>query len=182
MTGESVRLDGPVVLVEPSPQWPAMYAEQERLIRAALGDSVRLVEHAGSTSVPGLAAKPILDILLAVPDSRDEAAYVPPLEATGYLLAIREPDWYEHRLFRRVAPRVNLHVFSEGCPELDQTLLFRDWLRSHDDDRARYERTKRELAARSWAYVQEYADAKTDVIQSILARARGDGSSSTTAD
>jgi GrpB-like predicted nucleotidyltransferase (UPF0157 family) len=97
---------------------------------------------------------------------------VPDLEATGYVLRIREPDWFEHRMLKKTSPDVNLHVFSEGCPEVDRMLLFRDWLRDNESDRALYERTKRELATRDWKYLQDYADAKTAVVQEIMARAQ----------
>jgi GrpB-like predicted nucleotidyltransferase (UPF0157 family) len=171
--GGRPRLDGPVELTAADPAWPAHFEEQAARIRAALGRIVVQLEHAGSTSVPGLSAKPIIDIVLAVPDSADERAYVPPLEAAGYRLAIREPDWYEHRLLKGTGPSVNLHVFSAGSPEIVRMLRFRDWLRAHEDERDLYERTKRELAARTWAYVQDYADAKGEVVEGILARATG---------
>ena len=150
---------------------PALYEREAARIRSLLGDRVRLLEHAGSTSVPGLAAKPIIDIELAVPDSADEPAYVPDLEAGGYVLRGREPDWFEHRLFKGTDPAVNLHVFTEGSPEIDRTLAFRDRLRTDEDDRRLYEATKRELAARDWVYVQDYADAKDEIVAAILGRA-----------
>ncbi len=134
-----------------------------------------MVEHVGSTSVPSLAAKPIVDIILAVADSADEAAYVPPMEAAGWLLRIREPGWFEHRLFKDPDWMVNLHVFSAGCPEIDRMLAFRDRLRADDGERLRYEAAKRELAARHWTYVQGYADAKGEVIASILSGALSGG-------
>ena len=121
--------------------------------------------------MPGLAAKPIIDIVLAIPDSSDEPAYVPPMEAAGYVLRIREPEWFEHRLFKDADQSVNVHVFTEGTLEIRRMIAFRDWLRSHDEDRLLYERTKRELAARDWKYVQHYADAKTDVVAAIMERA-----------
>lgn len=162
---------GPIALAEYDPGWPALFEREAARIRGALGDRALLVEHAGSTSVPGLAAKPIVDIVLAVPDSSDEGAYVPALEAAGYALRIREPDWYEHRVFRGPDTDINLHVFSRGCEEIDRMLAFRDHLRTNDADRALYERTKRELAAREWEFVQDYADAKTEVVEEIVARA-----------
>lgn len=131
------------------------------------------VEHVGSTSVPGLVAKPIIDMLLVVTDSSAEAEYVPPMEAAGYTLRIREPDWYEHRLFKGPLANINLHVFSAGCREISRMLRFRDHLRGNEDDRELYQRTKQELAARQWRYVQEYADAKTEVVEAIIARASG---------
>jgi len=121
--------------------------------------------------VPGLAAKPIVDVLLVLGDSSDESSYLPALEAAGYRLVIREPDWHEHRVFKGPDTNVNLHVFTAGSPEIERVLAFRDWLRSHDDDRDRYERTKRELATREWTYIQNYADAKSEVVESIIARA-----------
>jgi GrpB-like predicted nucleotidyltransferase (UPF0157 family) len=161
----------PIELVEYDPRWPELFRREEARIRAALGDRVLRLEHTGSTSVPGLAAKPIIDMLLVVPNSADEPAYVLALEAAGYVLRIREPDWYEHRLFKGPDTNVNLHVLSEGCPEIERILLFRDWLRTNEADRELYARTKRELAQREWKYVQNYADAKTAVIEEIIARA-----------
>jgi GrpB-like predicted nucleotidyltransferase (UPF0157 family) len=169
--GEPVRVDGPIALSEYDPQWPHLFEREAARVRQALGDRVLLLEHCGSTSVPGLAAKPIIDIVLAVADSADEPAYVPDLEAAGYVLRIREPDWYEHRVFKGPDTNVNMHVFTAGCPEIDRMLAFRDRLRSDDAERELYERTKRELAARQWRYVQNYADAKTEVVQAITARA-----------
>ena len=132
-----------------------------------------LLEHVGSTSVPGLSAKPVIDYVLEVPDSRDEASYVPALEDDGFVLRIREPDWFEHRLLKTPSIEGNLHVFSAGCDETRRMLLFRDWLRTHDDDRKLYEDTKDKLSAQIWAYTQDYADAKSEVVSEILARAEG---------
>jgi GrpB-like predicted nucleotidyltransferase (UPF0157 family) len=169
--GELKPLSGPVELIDYDPAWPGLFQREAERIRAVLGERAVLVEHTGSTSVPGLAAKPIIDITLAVPDSGDEKAYAPALAAAGYVLRIREPDWYEHRVFKGPDTSVNLHVFSEGCAEIDRMLSFRDWLRANAADRELYERTKRELAAREWKYVQDYADAKTAVVEEIVARA-----------
>ena len=132
------------------------------------------IEHVGSTSVPGLAAKPLIDIVLVVADTTDEDAYVPPLEAAGYVLRIREPDWFEHRLFKGPDTNVNVHTFSEGSEEVDRMVGFCDWLRTHDDDRDLYLAAKRELAQREWKYVQNYADAKSTVVREILVRALGE--------
>ncbi len=176
--GEKPVLNGQIVLVEPDPAWPQVYAGEAVKIRAALGERVMQLEHVGSTSVPGLLAKPLIDILLVVADSADEAEYIPALEAAGYTLTVREPGWYEHRMLRGDNPAVNLHVFSPGCAEAARMLLMRDWMRSHPEDRDLYAQTKRELAARTWKYTQHYADAKGAVVEAILARAtaayRGD--------
>jgi len=169
--GEPKIHDGPITLADYDPAWPQQFATEEARIRAALGERARLVEHAGSTSVPGLAAKPNIDVVLAVPDSADEPGYLPDLEAAGYALRVREPDWHEHRMFsRREEIAVQVHVFTAGSPEIDRMLAFRDRLRSVPEERERYLAAKRELAARRWRYVQDYADAKTEVIEEILAR------------
>src|SRR5262249_10913328 len=155
------------------PQWPSMYEKLVGEIRGALGSKALIVEHVGSTSVQGLSAKPVIDIVLAVADSADELSYVPPLECLGYVLRIREPDWFEHRLLKTPVIKGNLHVFSHGCEEISRMVSFRDRLRTDADDRNLYEHAKRELAARQWTYIQDYADAKSDVIRQILANARG---------
>jgi GrpB-like predicted nucleotidyltransferase (UPF0157 family) len=169
--GERKPHNAPVTLVEYDPAWPALFEREAARIRAALGETVVHLEHTGSTSVPGLAAKPVIDITLIVPDSADESAYLPKLEAAGYTLRIREPHWHEHRLLMGPDTVVQVHVFSAGSVELERMVGFRDWLRTHGDDRELYERTKRELAARTWRHIQHYADAKTAVVEAIIARA-----------
>lgn len=163
--------NAPIALAEYDPCWPALFDREASRIRAALGSTARQVEHAGSTSVPGLAAKPIIDIVLAVPDSADEPAYVPALEAAGYVLWAREPDWFEHRMFKGPDAEINLHVFTAGAGEIDKMLLFRDWLRTCEADREAYLAVKRELAQRTWRHVQHYADAKSSIVAQIVARA-----------
>jgi GrpB-like predicted nucleotidyltransferase (UPF0157 family) len=161
-----------IELLDYQPEWPALFERMATRIRAALGERALVLEHVGSTSVPGLAAKPIIDVLLAVAHSSDEPAYVPAMEAAGFVLHAREPNWYEHRLIKGANPNANIHVLSQGCPEIDRMLLFRDWIRSNAADRELYERTKRELAKRVWKYVQNYADAKTEIVEEIIARAK----------
>jgi GrpB-like predicted nucleotidyltransferase (UPF0157 family) len=175
--GELEPYESTITLVEYDPEWPRSFEREAGRIRAALGTRVLALEHVGSTSVPGLAAKPIIDIALVVPDSADEPAYVPLLERAGYVLRIREPEWYEHRLFKGPDTNVNLHVFSTGCEEVPRMVGFRDRLRRNDADRALYERSKRELAQRTWRYVQNYADAKSEIVAEILRRAETDGGS-----
>ena len=169
--GEAPSQWRPVVLAEYDPAWPQLFDREAERLRGALGAAVLQLEHTGSTSVPGLAAKPVIDIVLVVQDSSDEDAYLPRLEAAGYELRIREPDLDEHRMFTGPDTKVHVHVFSRGCTEIEQMVRFRDRLRANDSDRELYERTKRELAAREWKFVQNYADAKTEVIEEILARA-----------
>ncbi len=168
MSDERQRL---VQLHDYDPAWPAAFERERDIIAAALGDVAVQIDHTGSTSVPGLAAKPIIDITLSVRDIDDEDSYLPQLEAAGYTFVLREPDWFRHRLFQRQPRVVNLHVFEAGCSEVAQMLGFRDWLRAHADDRDLYERTKRDLAERDWTIVQDYADAKTEVVLEIKRRA-----------
>jgi GrpB-like predicted nucleotidyltransferase (UPF0157 family) len=170
--GEPRPLAGRIVLADYDPAWPERYRREAGRVRAALGGRALLLEHVGSTAVPGLAAKPIVDVVLEVADPADERAWLPALEAAGYVLVIREPDWYQHRVLKGPDTDVNLHVFPRGCPEVQRMLAFRDHLRANRPDRELYERTKRELAGRDWKYVQNYADAKTAVVEEIVARAR----------
>jgi GrpB-like predicted nucleotidyltransferase (UPF0157 family) len=170
--GELHPLEKPIEVVDYDPRWPRLFADEAAKIGQALGERARRIEHVGSTSVPGLAAKPLIDIALVVDSTVNEPSYVPALERAGYTLRIREPEWFEHRMFRGRDPDVNLHVFPVGCEEVERMLAFRDWLRTHEEDRRVYEQTKRELAKRSWKYAQNYADAKTSVVREIMARAR----------
>ena len=170
--GERKPFNSAVYLAPYDPAWPSLFNRLKKQIREALGDKILLLEPVGPTAVPGLSAKPIIDIVLAVEDSSDESSYVKPLEKKGYTLRNREPDWHEHRLLKPPDVEGKLHVFSAGCEEIGQMLLFRDRLWNNTDDRLLYEETKRELAARTWKYRQNYADAKSEVVQEILARAR----------
>jgi GrpB-like predicted nucleotidyltransferase (UPF0157 family) len=162
---------GKIEIRDYDPAWPAMFETEAARIVRALGAIAVAVDHTGSTSVPGLAAKPIIDITLSVPDTTNEPAYVSALEAAGYRFVVREPGWFEHRLFKGDAPKVNLHVFTAGCPEVERMKRYRDWLRANPADRALYEATKRRLAGQDWAVVQDYADAKSEVVAEIMARA-----------
>jgi GrpB-like predicted nucleotidyltransferase (UPF0157 family) len=153
------------------PEWPRLFEREAARLRSVLGQRVVRLEHAGSTSVPGLPAKPLIDMVLELPDSSDEPTYLPDLEAAGYKLVIHEPEWFEHRVFKGPDTNVNLHVFTAGSAEVERMLRFRDWLRGNPADLELYARTKRELAARDWKYVQQYADAKSAVVREIMARA-----------
>ncbi len=160
-----------IVVVDYDPAWSERFRREAAKIRAALGEAALAIEHIGSTAVPGLAAKPIVDILLVVEDSSNEISYVPALEGAGYVLRVRERDFHEHRMLRTTARDVHVHVFSEGSPEIDRYLLLRDHLRRDEEDRELYARTKRDLATRDWPSMQHYAEAKTGVIEGIIARA-----------
>lgn len=160
---------GPVTLVAWDPVWPERFEREAGRIREALGTVSLRVEHIGSTAVPGLAAKPVVDILLTVADVDAEAGFVPPLEAAGYVLRVREP---RHRMLRTPDLGVHVHVYADDDPECERYLVFRDRLRADAGDRAAYERLKRELATRDWADRQDYADAKGELVEAIIARGR----------
>jgi GrpB-like predicted nucleotidyltransferase (UPF0157 family) len=166
--GAPVRED--IEVVPYRPEWPAMYRRLAGAIRRRLGSAALDVEHVGSTAVPGLAAKPVIDIDLTVADPRDEAVYVPPLEGLGYDLIIREPGWHQHRCLRLEAPMVNLHVFGPDCPETIRHRLFREWLHAHPEDRELYARAKAG-AVEGAAVVMEYNLRKQPVIREIYERA-----------
>jgi len=172
VVGKRKPLNDTIYLAPYNPAWPAMFSELAGRVRDALSEQALLLEHVGSTSVEGLSAKPIIDMLLIVADSSQETTYVPPLEARGFALRRREPEWFEHRLLKSTDIKANLHVFSTECPEIDRMLTFRDWLRANPEDRLLYEDAKRKLAAQTWRFVQNYADAKTGIIAKILGRAR----------
>lgn len=160
-----------ITFVDYDPRWPELFKLGANRVRSALGNKALRVEHVGSTSVPGLCAKPIIDILLVVVDSADEPSYVPALEVAGYILQVREPEWFEHRLFKGPDTDINLHVFSVGTSEVERMLCFRDWLRVNEADRGNYALVKRNLAQRKWRHVQHYADAKTLIVEEIMERA-----------
>ena len=166
--GKISELSGRIELKEYDPAWNALYETERQKICKALNRDGIVIEHVGSTSVPGLCAKPIIDILLLVEDSSDEGSYVPELEKVGYVMRVREPDWYGHRMLKGVEPEVNLHVFSIGCSEAQRMLDFRDWLQTHEADRNLYADTKRRLVQKKWKYLQDYADAKSGVVCEIL--------------
>lgn len=167
------RVGGPealtITLHDYDPGWVDAYTEHRGRIRAALAAADVRIEHIGSTSVPGLAAKPIIDILVGVDDITAEEDYLDPLLAAGYELRVREPG---HRLVRTPERDVHVHIYERQHPAVDEYLLLRDRLRSDPDDRALYESTKRALLASRWDDMNDYADAKTDVILAIKARAR----------
>jgi GrpB-like predicted nucleotidyltransferase (UPF0157 family) len=169
--GPAGPIKGKIEIAPYDHEWPRLYEREAARIRKTLEDRVLLLEHVGSTAVPGLAAKPVIDIDLQVADTRDENAYVPRLTLEGYVLNLREPDWYEHRLFKGPDTNINLHVFGPQSDEIERHLLLRDWLREHPEDRDLYQNTKIELARREFRNVNEYAAAKTGVVIEILKRA-----------
>ncbi|KAK2040764.1 UPF0157-domain-containing protein [Colletotrichum somersetense] len=159
----------------PNPEWPAQFEKLKSLIDAALGPVALSVNHVGSTSVPKLPAKAVIDIDLAVADPTDEDAYAPALERVGFQFLVREPEWHEHRFFAMYEPyHCNLHVFKEGTAELVRHIIMKEWLIANDDDRELYARTKMEAAEVSNSLGEEVMDynlRKENVIREILQRA-----------
>lgn len=163
-------LNGRVELVAYDAGWPEIFCELRDDILSALGSSTSTLEHVGSTSVPGLASKPVIDIVLLVKDSATEETYIPQLVAAGFLHHLREPGWFEHRLLKHKVHQVNLHVFTAGCEEATRMIRFRDYLRSNQDGRIEYEQVKRRLADQKWTFMQDYAEAKGKTIRALLAQ------------
>jgi GrpB-like predicted nucleotidyltransferase (UPF0157 family) len=159
-----------IVVEDYDPAWVERFAAASSALREVLGGLIIEVEHVGSTSVPGLAAKPIIDIDLLVADTADESRYVPILETLGYRLVLREPWWHGHRMLVSSAEDINLHVWPQAAPEPIRHRLFRDWLRSHPEDRELYASTKRRLARETVDRPGDYSLAKNAVIDDIYTR------------
>jgi GrpB-like predicted nucleotidyltransferase (UPF0157 family) len=160
------RESGFVAVVAPDPSWAERFATHRARIATALGPVAARIEHIGSTSVPGLAAKPIVDVLV-IGDGFDEPVLVELLPPAGYERRVSEPG---HAMFRTPEHDVHVHAW-EQANDVRRHLLFRDWLRADATDRARYEREKVELATRRWDDVNRYADAKSAIVAEITERA-----------
>ena len=169
---ESVLIGGlevrDIVVVSYRPEWPETFRLHAERISAALGEAALRIEHIGSTAVPGLAAKPIVDMLVVVENSADERTYLQPMLDSGYQLRVREPNFEQHRMFRTPERDVHVHFLSAGSSEIERYLMFRDALRSNADWRDKYLALKRTLAGKEWRDMNVYAAAKTDVIEEII--------------
>ncbi len=171
---ESPWVDGAPVLERievqaHAPTWAAQFLALKQDLQAALTGKAVAIEHVGSTAVPDLLAKPVIDIDLIVADPDDEGAYVPELASLGYRLTVRERSWYQHRMLRLDAPRANLHVFGPACPEHVRHLLFRDWLRAHPQDRLHYADAKAQ-AKTDADTAPTYNQRKQAVVRAIYAK------------
>lgn len=165
-----------IVLKPYDENWSILFEREKQRISTILKDKALMIEHIGSTSVPGLIAKPIIDILLVVEDAGKEEDYVDDLVAHGYILRIKEPDFENHHMFLGPDTDIHLHVFSQDSKEIEKYLLFRNYLRNHQEAKEFYANTKKALAKKKWKYVQNYADAKSDVVQQIMDAARKENS------
>lgn len=168
-----------ILIVEPNPAWPQQFLDTTARIERALGTTAKAIHHVGSTSVPGLPAKNVIDVDLVVMDIHDEDSYVKPLKRAGFSFLFREPAWHQHRFFVDEGDRpgsypINLHVFGPDCPEVEKHRIFRDWLSKTPDDLQRYATVKRESAAASESAgetIQQYNMRKEKVLREILNRA-----------
>ncbi|GAA0935437.1 GrpB family protein [Virgisporangium aurantiacum] len=170
LVGEPPERWAAIVIEEYDPGWADRFAAAAAHLTAHIGRGVHAIEHVGSTAVPGLAAKPIIDIDLLLDDTADESRYLPALEGIGYRLVLREPWWYGHRMLVSETADVNLHVWPHDAPEPVRHKLFRDWLREHPDDRDRYAAAKRRIAGETVDRPGDYSLAKNDVIDRIYDR------------
>jgi putative glutamine amidotransferase len=162
-------------LADPDPAWPAAFEAEAERIRAALGDVAVRVEHVGSTAVPGLTAKPIIDIQVSVDAMAPRDRFVEPLVELGYRF-VADPTDVEHEFLSRDVDGVRthqIHVCPAGSEWERRHLRFRDHLRTHPDDAAAYAELKRGLAADHPNDVFSYVDGKTSFIREIEARAAG---------
>lgn len=153
-------------IVDYRPEWAAWFTQEKARIEAAVGSTVRRIEHVGSTAVPGFAAGPIVDVMVSVDDPEDEPSYVPAMEGAGYVLRVREPG---HRMFRTPERDVRVHFWKAGSEDERRHITFRDRLRSSADDRAEYEQNKRKLATQ-YRDMNAYAEAKGTIIERIVRR------------
>lgn len=161
-------------IVDYKDYWPDDFSELQARIRSALGPATLDVHHVGSTSVPGLSARSVIDIDLVVADPADEAAYVPALERVGLVLYFRQPLYYGHRFLGCQEPDANIHVYGPDCPDVARHLIFRDWLRAHPEDRDKYEAVKRDVAVVAEGKGEtgnQYGKRKEWVVREILSRA-----------
>jgi GrpB-like predicted nucleotidyltransferase (UPF0157 family) len=168
-----------IAIVEPNPAWSQRFLDTKVRIEDALGSTTVAILHTGSTSIPGLPAKDIIDVDLVVKDIKDENSYVEALERAGFLFLLREADWHQHRFFVDEGDRpgsypINLHVFGPDCPEVEKHRIFREWLLKSPEDLQSYAMVKRECAAASEAAgesMQEYTIRKDKVVREILNKA-----------
>ena len=166
-----------ITILEPNPEWPQRFEEVKERIQKALGALILDIAHSGSTSVPGLPAKDIIDVDLTLKDAMDELSYVKPLEEAGFRFLLREPQWHQHRFFVENWPKayhVNLHVWGSDSPEVARHRIFRDWLLKMPADRELYAKVKREAAEQTAVAgdsMMDYTQRKDKTIHEILGRA-----------
>lgn len=164
-----------VMIVDYDPQWPILYEEEKARILGVIGHKVVAIEHIGSTAVPGLGAKPIIDIMVAVRHLSEAEQCIEPLQSVGYEYVPEHEDFIpERRYFRKGHPETHrhLHIVEPTSDFWERHLFFRDYLRAHPKVARQYYELKRQLATKSGSDRQTYTDAKTPFIESVITRAR----------
>jgi GrpB-like predicted nucleotidyltransferase (UPF0157 family) len=169
-------LPAPVIIVEYDPRWPALYQEERDLIMSAVGEWIVAIDHVGSTAVPGLGGKQIIDIMPAVRSLADVEHCIEPLKRVGYEYV---PEYNEilpeRRYFHKGPPEArsfHLHVTQRTSEFWERHVLFRDFLRTHPEEAQEYYLLKKELADRFGRDREGYTEAKTAFIEGMVARAR----------
>lgn len=159
-----------ILVVPYDPQWPTQYEEERTKIIQALGDMIAGIEHFGSTAIPGLAAKPTIDILVLVEQLQPEEVYAKQLHSLGYIPQAFPGDAPDHVLLRKGHPRTHhLHIVLQGSYEHRRHLAFRDYLRTHPETAHAYAEIKSSLAQRYPSDREAYSHAKTDFVRTIEA-------------
>ncbi len=169
----------PVIIIDYDPAWPALYEGEKQALLDLLGDAIIAIEHVGSTAVPGLGAKPIIDIMAGVHCIDDAMAFIEPLKRLDYEY---HPEFEavipERRFFIKVGPgdqrTHHLHIVEPTTEFWELHILFRDYLRAHPDVAKEYEALKRQLAAQFAFNRPAYQDAKTDFIKAVEVKARAE--------
>ena len=164
--------DDAIVVAPYDPAWHVLFRAQAADLRAALGDVALRIDHIGSTSVPGLAAKPIVDVQISVADFEPLDAYRRPLERLGYVFRAENPE--RTKRYFRESPgqrRTHIHVRRAGSFSEQLALLFRDYVRAHSAEADAYAALKRELAESHRHDRQAYTEAKQPFIWEVIARA-----------
>ena len=156
-----------VKLSEYNPEWVQLFREEKERIAEKLGNKIVTIEHIGSTSVSGLGAKPIVDILLGVRKISDADEFIPKMEELGYEYRNHFENVMPYRRYFTKPEHYHVHTVEVTSEFWRRHLLFRDYLRAHDDKRNEYNKLKKELAEREWNDVNDYAYAKTDFIKKI---------------
>jgi len=154
-----------------NPEWTSMYNQTKELFLNSFGDKIDAIEHIGSTSVPGLGAKPIIDILLGVRKLHEAESFIPKMHELGFEYISKYEDVMPERRYfvKREHGKSTHHVHSVevDSPFWKRHLLFRDYLRMNDDVRDAYFKLKKELSDKEWSDSNDYADAKTEFIRNI---------------
>jgi GrpB-like predicted nucleotidyltransferase (UPF0157 family) len=180
MEGGMERYGGGAIMVcDYDPVWAATFEHERTCLHGVLGALVLTIEHVGSTSVPGLAAKPVIDLLVGVrslPEAR--SCCIEPIQALGYTYLPQYESWLPGELFFRKGPpgpwTHHVHMMEPAHPHWDELLLFRDYLRCHPEIVGAYANVKKALALVFGEDIAGYRNAKHPFIQRVMANAQAE--------